>query len=171
MRVQYGQVTAEERAQRAAEGTEPPNLQRAVANAPDVARLQLELLRATTTMLDLRMRELAILEVGRLMRNEYCWGHHVPVALSAGVTEDQLLRLRDGDHSGFDVDEQTLLAFVDAVDVGAVTDELWEAMSKQLDDAHLVALTSLVGYYEMVSRVQATLQVPQDAGFGGFEVP
>ena len=171
MRVHYSQVSPEEQAIRERENRPAPNLQLAIANAPAVAEAQLELLRAITGSLELRTRELVILELGRLLDNAYCWGHHVPVAVECGVSEEQLRAMRGGDHSPFDDDDRQLLAFADAVEARTVTDEKWAGMAKRFSDEELVLLTMLVGYYGMVSRVGDALQVPQDLGFGGFEVP
>jgi 4-carboxymuconolactone decarboxylase len=171
MRVQFGQVGAEERERRKAEGTTPPNLQLALANAPDVARFQLDLLRSIQAGLPLRLRELVVLEEARLVGNAYCWGHHVPLALEAGFTEEQVRALRDGDRSAFDAGDCEILDFVAAVEGRKVTDELWETLSYRFTDNELVHLSMLVGFYAMVSRVQDALDAPQDPGFGGFEVP
>jgi alkylhydroperoxidase family enzyme len=171
MRVGFGQITAEEAEVRAREGRPAPNLQLAIANAPDVAEAQLSLLRVTSAALDVRPRELATLGHARLVGNAYCWGHHVPPALAAGYTEQQLKALREGDRSLFGAEDQDLLAFVEAVELQAVTDELWTAMATRYDPSELVALTMLVGCYGMISRAQRALDVPQDDGFGGFEEP
>jgi 4-carboxymuconolactone decarboxylase len=171
MRVPYGTLSAEELAIREREGTQPPNLQRALANAPDVARLQLELLRAASGRLDVRRRELAILEHARLLENAYCWGHHVPPALHAGFTKHQLRRLRKGDHSAFEARDRDVLAYVGAFESQTVTDEQWAALRGQFSDEELVALTMLIGCYAVLGRIQRTLDVPQDEGFAGFEAP
>jgi alkylhydroperoxidase family enzyme len=171
VRVDFGTVGPDEQAIRQREGRGPPNLQLAIANAPEVARLQLELLRAISGGLDARQRELAILEHARLLRNAYCWGHHIPAALEAGYTRDQLRRLRDGDHSAFDHADRQILAYVATVEDQSVTDEQWAALRKLFSDEELVTLTMLIGFYGMMSRAQWTLDVPQDDGFGGFEVP
>src|SRR5882757_8558111 len=114
VRVAYGTISPEEETIREREGRPAPNLQRAIANAPEVARLQLELVRAVAAGLDVRRCELTILEHARLVGNAYCWGHHVSRALEAGYSEDQIRRLMNGDHSGFDGVDRDVLEYVDA---------------------------------------------------------
>ncbi len=170
-RLALAEPNAEEKAFRAREGTAAPNLQRAVAHAPEVARLQLELNRAVVEGMPARQKRLVMLLTGSMTKNAYCWGHHVPPALEAGVSAEQLRSLRAGDYSLFPPDEQTMLAYCAAVVNQTVTDELWDAVSHGRTPEELVKITMLVGYYCMIGRVQRALDVAQDDGFGGFEVP
>ena len=47
MRIQYGKISPEEEEMRRREGSRTPNMQLAMANAPDVAFHQVAMLRAT----------------------------------------------------------------------------------------------------------------------------
>lgn len=163
--------SVEEKAFRAQEGTTAPNLSLAIANAPEVARRQLELLRAATAGMSFRQKELITLLVGQLTGNAYCWGHHVPAVLEAGVTTAQIHSLRAGDYSVFPPEEQVLLAYCAAVVKKEVTDELWEAVSPGRTPEDLMKITMVVAFYCMIDHVQGALDVAQDDGFGGFEVP
>lgn len=165
------QLSAEELAFREREGTTAPNMQLAIAHAPEVARCQLELTRAAAAGIPLRQKELIILLVGLLTDNAYCWGHHVPPALSAGLTEAEIIGIRAGDHSMLPPNEQMLLRYCAAVVDQAVTDELWDAASQNRTPEEMVKVTMLVGFYCMLGKVQAALQIQQDEGFGGFEEP
>jgi alkylhydroperoxidase family enzyme len=170
-RLGYAEPDAEEAAFRAREGTTAPNLQLVVANASEVARHQLELVRSAAEGMSPRIKELLILCHGRLSGNAYCWGHHVPPALAAGLTEAQVRGVREGDYSLLEPDERVLLDYVEAVEARAVTDELWTSVSAGRSPEELVKLTMLIGCYSMINRVQAAFAVPQDEGFGGFETP
>jgi alkylhydroperoxidase family enzyme len=170
-RLAPAQPSAEELTFRSREGTSPPNLQLAVAHAADVARLQLELNRAAAAGMSLRQKELIILLVGSLTSNAYCWGHHVPPALAAGLSKAEVRAIRRGDHSMFPPKEQALLAYCSAMVEQEVTDDLWEAVSCERTPEELVKITMLVGFYCMLGTVQAALDVAQDEGFGGFEQP
>lgn len=163
--------SAEEKAFRKREGTVAPNMQLALTNAPNVAMRHLELIRAATAGMPPRQKELMILLVGLLTDNDYCWGHHVPLALDAGLSITQIRSLRAGDHSVFPPDEQALLAYCAAVIKQRVTDELWEAVRLGRTSEDLVKITMVVGYYCMVGLARGALDVAQDDGFGGFEVP
>jgi 4-carboxymuconolactone decarboxylase len=170
-RVPPSQPSAAELAFRAREGTSPPNLQLVVAQAPEVARLQLELNRAAAAGMSARERESIILAVGLLTENAYCWGHHVPPALDAGLSQAEIRAIRSGDHSLFPARERALLAYCMAAVEHRVTDDLWGAVSKGRTPEELVKITMLIGFYCMLGAVQAALQVAQDDGFGGFEEP
>lgn len=171
MRLPFAEPSAEELAIRAKEGTSPPNLQLAIAHAPNVARAQLELVRAVCVGIAARDRELIMLLVGLVTENAYCWGHHVPPALVAGMTEQQLRTLRTGDHSLFPPREQALLAYCEAVVQQRVGDDIWEAVREGRSDEEMVKITMMIGFYTMLGKVQAALNIPQDEGFGGFEQP
>jgi alkylhydroperoxidase family enzyme len=166
----FAPVSAEEVEMRAREGTTAPNLQLAIAHAPEVARNQLTLLRSLTAGLDQKLVELVILQHAIVTENAYCWGHHVPVAVAAGYADDQLRALRDGDDSLLDERDRQIAAYVRDVLARTVTDEQFAAM-RRLGDEDLVKVTMLVGQYSMVGLAQAAMDVQQDEGFGGFECP
>jgi alkylhydroperoxidase family enzyme len=170
-RLPLSQPSAAEMEARKREGTSPPNLQLAVAHAPEVARLQFELNRALFAGMTERQKRLVILTAGSLTNNAYCWGHHVPMAQNAGVSVAQIRGLRVGDFSLFPPDEQLLLTYCTAVVNRNVTDELFAHISAGRTPEEMVKITMLVGYYCMIGVVQPALDVPQDEGFGGFEVP
>jgi AhpD family alkylhydroperoxidase len=167
----FAELSVEEREMRQREGRPAPNLQLVIATAPDVARNQMVLLRSITAGLPARLVELVILQQAVVTDNDYCWGHHVPVALSAGYTEEQLRALRAGDLSALDDDDRSVAAYVRAVVERAVTDEQISAVRSRLGDEDTVKITMLVGCYVMTGLAQAAMEVPQDEGFGGFECP
>jgi len=165
------QPSAEEMAFRQGEGTSPPNLQLVIAHAPEIARLQLELNRAATAGMSSRQKELIILVAGLQTQNEYCWGHHVPLAVAAGISEAEIRAIRRGDYSSFQPEEHALLRFTAAVVSQQVTDELWAQISKKRTHEELVKVVMLTSFYCMMGTLRSALNVPQDAGFGGFELP
>lgn len=171
-RVKYAEPSAEEVAARLRDGHQPPpNLQKVVANAPEVATKQYELLRAISDGMDLRLKEMVILCHAKLTSNTYCWGHHVPVGIDAGLSVEQVLGIREDDFSAFDESDRAVLDYVGAAQTGTVSDAVWERVAKGRDEKDLVCLTMLIGYYAMQATTWSALQVPQDDGFGGFETP
>ncbi|MCU1374674.1 MAG: hypothetical protein JWO68_1960 [Actinomycetia bacterium] len=167
----FAALGAEEVELRAREGTIAPNLQLAIAHAPDVARNQMVLLRSITAGFDQRLIELVILQQAIIAGNAYCWGHHVPVAIGAGYTEEQLRGLRDGDDSLLDEGDRQIAAYVRALLARSVSEEQFAGLRRLLGEEDLVKVTMLVGHYTMVGLAQAAMDVPQDEGFGGFECP
>ena len=170
-RLPPAQPSAEELAFRAREGSTPPNLQLAMAHAPEVARLQLELNRAVAAGMTIRQKELVILPIARATDNAYCWGHHVPPALGGGITDAEILSIREGDYSSFSERDQALIAFALAMVDRSVTDEIWAGVSAGRSPEEMVKLIMLAGFYVMLGSVQVAVDVPQDEGLGGFEQP
>jgi alkylhydroperoxidase family enzyme len=171
-RLPYAEVTAEEGERRKREGRRAaPNLQRAIAHAPQVAQNQAALLWSILDGLDPRLAELIILQQGLLNENAYCWGHHVPVAEDLGYTSEQIRALRDRDLTLLDDEDRRVIEYVNAVMARAVTDEQFAALREQLGDERLVKVTLLAGVYTMIGLAQSAMNVPQDEGFGGFECP
>ena len=171
-RLPYAEITAEEAQRRMREGRRnAPNLQLAIAHAPEVAQNQSALLWSILDGLEPRLAELIILQQGLLNENSYCWGHHVPVAEALGYTSEQLRGQRDGNLTLLDDDDRQVIEYVNAVMARTVTDEQFAAMRERFGDERLVKVTLLVGVYSMISMAQSAMNVPQDEGFGGFECP
>src|SRR2546423_2395168 len=83
---------ASERVREALDVVPPLNVFRMVANAETAFRPWLAFGGAllSSLALDGRVRELAILRVARLSAAEYEWVQHVPIALAAGASEEQV---------------------------------------------------------------------------------
>jgi alkylhydroperoxidase family enzyme len=60
--------------------------------------------------LDTRLRELAIMRIGWITASDYEWTQHWRVATGLGVSEDDLLGVREGQvHNGFGAAERAVL--------------------------------------------------------------
>ncbi len=141
-RLPYAEITAEEAERRQREGRRAaPNLQRAIAHAPQVAQNQSALLWSILDGLEPRLAELVILQQGLLNENAYCWGHHVPVAEDLGYTSEQIRALRDRDLTSLADDERRVVEYVNAVMARSVTDEQFLALREQLGEERLVKVT------------------------------
>jgi 4-carboxymuconolactone decarboxylase len=166
-----GEISSEEQEERNLEGTEADSLQRTFAHAPEVAYRQRQYLRAVTSGLEPRLRELAILGITRELGNRYCWTAHLEPALAMGLTEMQLRALRDGDGSAYDPADREVLAYVRAVDEQTVTDAQHGSLRRRLGNEMLVKLTVLVGLYGMISRFSHAMDVPSEEAAPGLELP
>src|SRR5438309_10574077 len=93
----------------------PLNVFRMVANAETAFRPWLAFGGAllSSLALDPRLRELAILRVGRLESAEYEWVQHVPIARAVGASDEEIAAVERGDLDDAALDEQTraVLAF------------------------------------------------------------
>ncbi len=108
-----------------------------------------------------RERELVILRVAQLTESEYEWTQHVPMALAAGVTEEEIEAVRRArDRQGWPHEDEVLLRVVDELDfLGFLEDATWEDAHKILGDAGMIELLMLVGQYQMVAMVLRTVRI------------
>lgn len=120
-------------------------------------------IRARTT-LPADVRELVICRIAVLNGAAYEWEAHAPLALDAGVREDQLVALRTGEDGALEELQQAAVDYATAMtrDV-VVPDELFDRVRDLLGERGLVELTATVGAYNMVSRFLVALRLePQD---------
>lgn len=119
--------------------------------------------------LDMRLRELAILQVGWLARAPYEWSHHVKLGLDFGVTEADIQALID-DTAGKPTDldaltRQVLLAAREMTTDGEMSDASFAALQAALGNEQVVDLTITIAFYNAVVRVLATLRIDVEDDF------
>ena len=125
----------------------------------DITKMGLTLL--TQCQLNPRLRELAILRVGNLNRSSYEWAQHVPFALGAGATQEQIDALAEWVSSdSFDPQERDVLQYTDEMTRNIrVTDTSFAAIKHFLSEEEIVELTMTIGYYAMICRLLEALEV------------
>jgi 4-carboxymuconolactone decarboxylase len=98
-------------------------------------------------------REVVILRVGMRAEAAYELGQHLPLARDAGLSDatiDAVLADPPGD--ALTAWERELVNFTDRLlDTGDVDDAAWTALAGRYDEAQLVELLCLVGFYRMVA--------------------
>jgi alkylhydroperoxidase family enzyme len=119
--------------------------------------------------LDMRLRELAILQVGWLARAPYEWSHHVKLGLDFGVTEADIQALID-DTAGkpTQLDALTRLVLQSAREMttqGEMEAATFTELQKALGNEQVVDLTITIAFYNAVVRVLATLQIDVEDDF------
>lgn len=144
------------------------NIFRILAHTPNLLRRFLALggeLR-NGTALDPKLRELALVTVGRLTGAEYEFTHHWNLARRVGVTREQLEHLDDFETSPLFNDLERLVQryALEATMNVAVTDATFEALRKALDTRRLMELVQNVAFYNMVVRVLVPLKVEVEPG-------
>jgi alkylhydroperoxidase family enzyme len=114
-----------------------------------------------------RERELAILRMGWLCRAEYEWGHHVEIGKQAGLSEDEIRRVRQGpDAPGWDAFESSLLRAVDELHADSfISDGTWKALSERYNSQQLLDLIFTAGQYKLVSMALNSLGVQLEDGY------
>lgn len=118
----------------------------------------------TDLALEPLLRELTILQVGRLAAR-YEWEQHVPIALAAGATQEQIDALERGeiDAACFTPAQQAVLAFVaDMVRDGEVPDDRYAALATVLDDRRVVEVALTAGTYLGLARIMTALRIDSD---------
>jgi alkylhydroperoxidase family enzyme len=113
-----------------------------------------------------RERELAILRVGWLCQAPYEWGQHVPIALSAGLTDDEIARIPSGpDEPGWSLHDRSILRAADELHQQSwISDETWAHLAESYDDKQLIELVMVVGHYHLVSFALNALGVQPEEG-------
>jgi alkylhydroperoxidase family enzyme len=149
-------------------GTEPGNIHRTIANAPNLLRRFVELANELRngTALDAKLRELALLTVGRLTGADYEFVHHWNMALRLGVRRGQLEQLAQFESSAeFNQDERAVMRYAaEATSNVKVSDATFEALRRFLDNRRIMELVMNVAIYNAVARVIVPCGVELEAG-------
>lgn len=120
--------------------------------------------------LNARDREILILRIGWLCQAEYEWGQHVVIGKKAGITDEEISRIKEGpDASGWDAFDACLLRATDELHNDSfITQATWDALSAKYSREQLMDVIFTVGNYTIVSMALNTLGVQLDDGLKGF---
>src|SRR3982751_1104628 len=94
-----------------------------------------------------RERELLILRTGWRCQSVYEWGQHVLIARAAGVTDEEIERLKEGpDARGWAPFDATLVRAADELhDDACITDATWAELAARYDVPQLTEVCMVVG--------------------------
>jgi alkylhydroperoxidase family enzyme len=149
-------------------GTEPGNIHRTIANAPNLLRRFVDLANELRngTQLDPKLRELALLTVGRLTGAEYEFVHHWNMALRLGVQREQLEELAHFEASAeFNQDERAVMRYAAEATISVkVSDATFEALHRFLDNRRIMELVMNVAVYNAVARIIVPCGVELEQG-------
>jgi alkylhydroperoxidase family enzyme len=149
-------------------GSEPGHVHRVVANAPNLLRRFLGLANELRngTQLDPKLRELALMTVGRLTNAEAEFTHHWNISLKVGVKREQLEHLADFETSPlFNDEERAVMRYASAATTNIkVTDATFNALRGFLDNRRITELVMNVAFYNAVVRVLIPLGVELEPG-------
>ena len=117
-----------------------------------------------------RERELAILRVGWLCQAEYEWGQHVIIGRHAGLTDEEIERIKVGaSHEDWStLDAMVLRATDELHEDSCIGEATWELLAKEFDDAQMIELVMVIGHYHLVSFALNSLGVQREEGVPGF---
>lgn len=142
------------------------NVFAALLNSPDAAQVVTavgEYLRYRCP-LDPTIRETSILAAAKEMGSRYEWAQHEPVAREAGVREEVIEAIRDGRAPmGLPAKEGVFAQGAkELVRDGTLSTKTFDAIEHLIGTTMTVDFIVLVGYYSMVARVIAALDVEFD---------
>jgi alkylhydroperoxidase family enzyme len=133
-------------------GSGPPNIFTTLGRHPRLFRawLRYSVQLMPFGQLPRRDTELVILRVAWRCRSAYEWHQHVPIALRAGLSPDEVAGVADcPPAAGFTQRQRTLLRVSDELLAGrALTDATWNAVQATLRDREAIELCLLIGHYQ-----------------------
>jgi AhpD family alkylhydroperoxidase len=139
------------------------NIFRSLANAPVLLDAFLSYANAMRdgSLLSPKLRELAILSVGHATGSEYEIAHHQSHGRKAGLTDEQLAAVADGESPDlFDEAERAVMALArESTTKVHVSDDAWAAATKHLDDQQMVELTLTIAWYNSGVRIMGLLDI------------
>jgi AhpD family alkylhydroperoxidase len=143
------------------------NVRRMLAHSPELARRWSQVTFGVLNLMrvDPRLRELALLTIGRVTGAAYEYAHHVNYARRAGVTEEQIDAIADWERNpAFSDQERAVIRYAEAMtrDLN-VPDEAFEPLRTFFDEQQIVELTLAISVYNGLARFLIALQVDLDA--------
>jgi AhpD family alkylhydroperoxidase len=109
--------------------------------------------------------ELVILRVAWNTGCDYERVQHERIAQRAGLSAEQVARVREGAAAaGWSPRQALLLRAADELHgEGQIGDELWAALAHEYDERGLIELCLLIGHYEMLAMTLLSLRIEPDA--------
>jgi 4-carboxymuconolactone decarboxylase len=148
----------------------PINLYRVFAHNPEAARSFRTLGQyiRRKSVLDARLRELVILQVGLLARSHYEYYHHVKIAQEFGATPEDIAAVtRDtlGEATHLEPLVRTALAAAREMTItGRLTDSTHGALAAALSNAQLLDCLLTISFYNCVVRLVESLKLDLEDG-------
>ncbi len=142
------------------------NLFRVLLKHPEVAKAlnnTIMTLVSGAKVLDARLRELIIMRVSWLARCDYEWTQHWQAALFFGLSESELIAVRDWQRAEcFTAQERALFAATDDVlSCGTITAENWQQLADYFSaDIALIEIVTCIGNWHMFAQLLCALDIP-----------
>ena len=147
-----------------------PALYRVLGHAPALFEAWLDFawplrLKAKTPR---KLRELMILRGAQVAGTGYEWAHHVPMALSAGVSDaqiDALAHWKESEH--FSAQDRAVLRLAEEVTrgPGASAHAIEQLRQQGFDDEAVVELTLTASFYVCVGRLLNSMAIEVEPGY------
>ena len=111
--------------------------------------------------------ELCILATARALEREYEWHQHVRLGREAGVTDDEITAVSEGDLESLADRDAALVAFARGVALGDPRDADHDRLGEYYD-VDVVGVATLVGHYVATARVLDALDIATEEAFVGW---
>jgi alkylhydroperoxidase family enzyme len=145
------------------------NIFRTLLNHPAAARAFLVwggYILSRKSTLPPREREIVILRTGFLCRSGYEWTQHVPIARRAGLSDEEVARIKLGaDAPGWSAPDAALLRAADDLHREQfVTEPVWTELSRHFGEQQRMDMVFTAGQYTQVSMLLNSFGVQLDEG-------
>ncbi len=148
-------------------GRAPLNIFRTFAHAPEALTGFLAwggYVLSKQNSLPARERELVILRIGWLCRSGYEWTQHAAIAARAGLTPDEIARIKANAPNWSAADAALLAACDDLHARQHVSDATWSALRAHFTERQCMDVVFTAGQYTQVSMMLNSFGVQLDEG-------
>ncbi|MCC5795322.1 MAG: carboxymuconolactone decarboxylase family protein [Chromatiales bacterium] len=123
-----------------------------------------------TSTLSPRERELLVLRTAWNCESEYEWGQHVLLGRRAGISDEEIARVRQGpDAPGWVMHEAALLRAADELNqCQRISDGTWAVLAGHYKTLQLMDIVFAVGQYTLIAMALNSFATPLDEGLQGF---
>lgn len=112
-----------------------------------------------------REREIVILRTGYLCKSGYEWTQHTRIGLQAGLTADEIARLKQGADAGWSAPDAALIRASDELHADQfITDGAWAELRRHFSEKQCMDVVFTAGQYTQVSMMLNTFGVQLDEG-------
>ncbi|WP_310539063.1 carboxymuconolactone decarboxylase family protein [Phenylobacterium sp.] len=112
-----------------------------------------------------REREIVILRVGYLCKSGYEFTQHTRIGLQAGLTPDEIARIKQGADAGWSPADAVLIRATDELHSDQfITDDTWRELARHFSEKQCMDVVFTTGQYTQVSMMLNTFGVQLDAG-------
>ncbi|MFW9877565.1 MAG: carboxymuconolactone decarboxylase family protein [Candidatus Thorarchaeota archaeon] len=120
--------------------------------------------------LPLREKEILILRTGWLCNSKYEWAQHSFIARRAGLSEEDILRIKEGSNAeGWSPFESILLRAADELYMDSfISDSTWEELAKKYNTQQLMDVIFTVGQYNLTAMALNSLGIQLEKGMEDF---
>ena len=124
---------------------------------------------ASSTLLP-REREILILRLAWLRKAEYEYYQHVVLGLRAGLTEDEIEKIRIGPNAeGWSPEDADLVRVSDELHSSAeITEDTWARLSECYSQQQIMDMVFLVGCYDVVAMASKSFGTTSEPDTGAL---